>query len=121
MRLASFSLLLIEATRAAARASGAADESHTRLDLSGPFAQSGYLTPALAGTTSAPRESVSAEKRTIVLGWDGVDDSPLLQQIGDGKHPKVHLDGIGFGHGEPCGDATLQTLSIARILDPPLL
>lgn len=67
MRLVSFSLLLIAATRAAARASGAADESHTRFDLSGPFAQSGYLTPPLAGTASATRESVSAEKKTMVF------------------------------------------------------
>lgn len=69
IRFASFSLLLMAATRAAARASGLADESHTRFDLSGPLAQSGYLTPHLTGTTRVPKERArdKAEVKPMVL------------------------------------------------------
>lgn len=67
MRLASFSLLFMAATRAAARAAGAADVSHTTFDLSGPLAQFGYVTPPCTGITSAPMERAKAEKATITL------------------------------------------------------
>ena len=100
MRLASFSLLLMVATSAAARASGAAVESHKRFDLSGPFVQSGYLTPPLTGTTSAPKETTSRERSTMVMSaWSrcGGPPTPRRSRIGgvhDSHDSRVHIDGV---------------------------
>lgn len=66
MRLASFSLLFIAATRAPARAAGSAEVSQTRFDRRGPFAQSGYLTPALAGAMNVAKAKAKPHSEAIV-------------------------------------------------------